>query len=62
MEKKGFQVADGRVGFVLKMYTPDYAYYFYYPYVWREQINSLDSGEERGRLMNGCTDYETGVL
>src|SRR5699024_4755168 len=37
-----------------KMYTPDYVYYFYYyPYVWREQINSLDSGEEKGgRLMN----------
>ena len=25
-----------------KMYTPDYVYYFYYsPYVWQEQMNSL---------------------
>ena len=37
-----------------KVYTPDYVYYFYYyPYVWREQINSLHSDEAKGeRLMN----------
>jgi len=37
-----------------KMYTPDYVYYFYYyPYVWQEQMNSLcPDGEKRTRLMN----------
>ncbi len=38
----------------MKIYTPAYVYYFYYyPYVWREQINSLNSDEgESERLMN----------